>query len=708
MVLTRADLKVVQASRNIGDLCGQAVGEVIGRELCELLPEVSAALDRGSREELGEPRFLGTAMVGAGLYELVAHGLGDRIILELEEGVQGPEPADRAIHGLLSGFVGEIQTVDTTEGLAALAAREIRRMTGFDRVLVYRFDEDWTGTAIAEDRNDVLPSYFDLRFPASDIPAQARELYRRNRVRIIPDIGYEPVPIEPATAAPLDLSLSVLRSVSPVHLEYMRNMGAHASMSISILRGDRLWGLVACHNRVPRRVSLRTREACDLLTRIFSMQADARERAEEAEEGRRLAAIQVRLLGFMAEEERFLDGLIHHPAELLDLAGAQGAAVLSGEDCWLVGSTPREDAVRQIVHWLAATTGDEVFATDALSSLMPEAAAFAEHASGMLAISISKVHTAYVLWFRRELVREVTWAGKPAKAVEESEGGIRLHPRKSFAAWSETVRGRSQAWRAGEVEAVKELRNSVLGIVLRKAEELASLAEDLQRSNKELEAFSYSVSHDLRAPFRHISGFAELLLQRESDRLTERGRHYVATIIASATWAGTLVDNLLRFAQLGRASLTMQMVNTRALVEELRQQMSAAISDRRVEWHIGDLAPVYADPLMFRLVLENLLSNALKYTQSRDKAFIRITCRDEGDETVLSVKDNGVGFDMAYAAKLFGVFQRLHRMEDFEGTGIGLANVRRIVERHGGRVWAEGALNQGATFSLALPKNIGA
>jgi light-regulated signal transduction histidine kinase (bacteriophytochrome) len=318
------------------------------------------------------------------------------------------------------------------------------------------------------------------------------------------------------------------------------------------------------------------------------------------------------------------------------------------------------------------------------------------------------MHASYILWFRPEVVRTVRWGGDPLKpATQGEDGSLRLHPRRSFEIWKETLRGRALPWRPAEVDTAKEMRNAVVGIVLRRAEELASLTEELQRSNKELEAFSYSVSHDLRAPFRHIVGYSELLRKLEGAKLSERGRRYVDTIIESAYTAGTLVDNLLSFSQMGRSALKPRLVDMNALVAEVRQKLELDVGERRVAWRVHDLAAVRADPIMLRLVVENLLANAVKYTRPREEAVIEVDCRRDGDEIVYAVRDNGVGFDMAYVNKLFGVFQRLHKMEDFEGTGIGLANVRRIVERHGGRTWGEGAVDRGAAFYFSLPDPTG-
>jgi light-regulated signal transduction histidine kinase (bacteriophytochrome) len=714
LAIRPVDQLVIYASANTAPLFGLDAAAVLGRSLRQVLPAVAAELgtDLGEPDVEGGTRHLRAVKLatsaGEKIFDAVLSQSGGQVVLEFEEIPDNVIASLDALDPTLRRFVDQLRTTVTIDDLCRVAAEDIRRLTGFDRVLVYRFDEQWNGTVIAEDRNDVLPSYLDLRFPASDIPAQARELYRRNRLRIIPDATYVPVPIESHDPAPLDLSDSVLRSVSPIHLQYMRNMGTLASMSISILREGRLWGLISCHNKGPRRVPLQVRNACDFLTQIFSLQLEARENTVLAENRIRLRSVQARLLAHMAAEEFFIDGLLKHPSELMRLAGAQGAAIVSGDHCWRMGDTPSEHDVRALFTWLSQHHEEDVFATDSLAEHLPQAAAYADKASGLLSISISKRHAGYVLWFRPEVVQTVKWGGDPTKPVREVAGVQKLHPRLSFEIWKETVRGRSLPWDASEIEAVKELRNAVVGIVLRRAEELAELTSELQRTNKELEAFSYSVSHDLRAPFRHIVGYSELLKKQEAGQLSERGRRYVDTIIESAYMAGTLVDNLLSFSQMGRTSLKPRRLVMRQMVDEVRQRLAMEVGERRITWQIGDLPTVMADPVMIRLVFENLLSNAVKYTRPRENARIEIGGSRRNSEIVFFVRDNGVGFDMAYVGKLFGVFQRLHRIEEFEGTGIGLANVRRIVERHGGRAWAEGALGEGATFYFSLPDAEGA
>ena len=229
----------------------------------------------------------------------------------------------------------------------------------------------------------------------------------------------------------------------------------------------------------------------------------------------------------------------------------------------------------------------------------------------------------------------------------------------------------------------------------------------LEAANNELEAFAYTVSHNLRAPLRHLDGFIALLQQRNAAALDDRSRHYLNTIADAARRMGALIDDLLAFLRMGRSDMAARPVDLASVVQEAFRDLEPETRGRSIHWQIADLPVVTGDRAMLRVVLVNLIANALKFTRPRDRAEIEIGCRPgQGDEVVIFVRENGVGFDMQYADKLFGVFQRLHHADEFEGTGIGLANVRRIISRHGGRTWAEGQVNQGAALYFALPQSI--
>jgi chemotaxis family two-component system sensor kinase Cph1 len=709
LVLEPASLRVLQASANVEAMLGVRFAPGAQVTLDAIAGAHAARLPADLRrwlKSVDESAFLRTATLAGRAMQVIGHRTSQGVILEFEDAPRDESETLEALYPRLGRFVDAIGLLTETGELARLAARNIREITGFNRVLVYSFDEDWHGTVIAEDGDGTLPSYLGLRFPATDIPAQARDLYRLNRLRLISDAAYLPCPIVPAASpvdgGALDLSLTGLRSVSPIHLEYMRNMETASSMSISLLVDGKLWGLISCHHRAPRWVNAQLRSACDFLGQTLSLQIGARARGLYASERIELGQRQAELLARLAQAESFDAGLVANPALWLGLTGAAGAAIVLDGDIRTAGRTPDDAALRALAAWLQAEGhAGGIFATQALAEHWPGAADLGEIASGLVAASISQIHPSYLMWFRPELVHTVSWGGDPAKPMRPG-ADRRLHPRHSFEEWKETVRGRSATWSAAALDGVADFRNAIVNFVLKEAERRAALSEELERSNRELESFSYSVSHDLRAPFRHIVGYAELLSEREG-ALDATSRHYLDSIVEAALSAGRLVDDLLNFSQLGRTSLMTTPVDMKKLVEEIRRSLAHETGGRTVDWRISDLPAAWGDGALLRQALFNLVGNALKYSRGRAPAVVEIQGELRGGETVYAVRDNGIGFDMAYVGKLFGVFQRLHRSEDFEGTGIGLALTKRILDRHGGWVRAEGAPDLGATFTFGLP-----
>ena len=710
MVIEEPGLAIRQVSENLAPWLGVDVEALLGTRFDQVVAGVSQLIAQfdGLDEDQIHPYHVGDVsfLVGERSADAVPMMLHrhDGVLLAEFQRPEVSSAASASLYPILRSFITAASESETVDELCERAVRVLKRLTGFGRVKAYRFDAEGNGLVNAELCDQGYPSYLGLCFPASDIPAQARELYCLNRIRVIEDAAYEParlVPAEnPGTGRPLDLSYSALRSVSPVHLQYMRNMQTWASMSVSIVVDGKLWGMISCHHSEPRSVSFHIRSACELLGRVLSLQVESRENHLRSERMLGIRQRIVQMLGAIADHDSVLLGVRSLPDVFVNFIGAAGAAVVSGSGCELYGNTPANAQVMALAAWLGTQDGD-IFHTHNAGRDIPGLTGLDPVASGILAVSISEIHPHYLIWFRPGQSQVVNWAGRPDKALTDSGS---LNPRQSFDQWREIVEGFATPWNESEVEGVQELRQAILGIVLRKAEELAQLSEDLERSNKELEAFSYSVSHDLRAPLRHIAGYAELLTEIEGANLSERGVRFLDTIEQSARFAGTLVDNLLSFSQMGRSAMRFTDVNLSALVASIRLEMRPDYEGREIDWRIDELPKVVADPAFLHLAMRNLIANAIKYTRDRSLATIEVEVEDRDSETVISVRDNGVGFDMQYVGKLFGVFQRLHRMEEFEGTGIGLANVRRIVERHGGTVWAQGEVGKGAAFYISLPK----
>ncbi len=353
--------------------------------------------------------------------------------------------------------------------------------------MVYTFHSDGHGEVVAEAKAPDVESYLGHHYPASDIPAQARRLYVLDWIRIIPDVAYAPVPtvpvVSPLTGRPLDLSLATLRSVSPIHLEYLRNMGVRASMSVSLVRDGALWGLLACHHREPRRLPLVLRSACEVVGRLVSVQASALAEIERARERSAIRDIEAGLVEAMrGHPHGWAGGLAGHGDLLLRMLRATGAAICGNHGLRRIGDAPAEAEIRVLLAWLSQTRGG-VFETNALGELHAPARTYAGVASGLLAIQIAEPPS-YVLWFRRELLKTVTWGGDPSKPALSEDN--RIHPRRSFAAWVEEVRGVSAPWGRVDVDVAEDLRRHVVEIELERAckaeERLRTELEQVTRS----------------------------------------------------------------------------------------------------------------------------------------------------------------------------------------------------------------------------------
>ena len=707
-------LQILQASENVATLTGKSIDAILGAPVASIIGEAATRRVAHAAAETPvdeSPLYLGVAEFDApgerhdAEFDITLHRYDGNLIMEFEVARHANADVFASMYPLVRTFTRSLQDVASVAELAGLAVQEVRAMTGFGRVLLYSFDDEGRSHVLAEHVEPGYASFMHQVFPASDIPRQARALYLKHRVRLVADVNATPAkivpPLSPITGRPTDLSYATLRSFSPIHLEYMRNMGTFASMSVSLVVRGRLWGLISCHDHDPRLVPFEVRMAIEHLGHLLSLQIEAKEERAETAYLLNLRSTMSRLISTMSEYDDYVEGLQSSPEDLMCFAGAMGVALVVDDHVTLVGATPDQETVLALAQWLA-TTSTGVYATDSLPEAWPRASRHVGTASGILAVPISQIFRNYVIWFRPETLHTIKWAGEPAKGISPKDGSIA--PRKDFAPWLETVRNHSTRWRPVEIDIAGEFRVAMLNTVLRRAEELAELATELRRANKELEAFSYSVSHDLRAPLRHIAGYGDLLREQEGNTLSERSQRFLNNMLDSARFAGVLVDDLLTFSQMGRAALRPVTIDLNRLVESVVHEFAPETENRKVEWIVPPLPTVTADPAFLQIALRNLFSNAVKYTRTRESAKIVLAVTTSADEIIVSVADNGVGFNMKYVNKLFGVFQRLHRAEEFDGTGIGLANVRRIIERHDGRTWAEGREGEGATFYFSLPK----
>ncbi len=472
LISISADWIVNHASTNVEEFLGIGATQLIGRPAADFLSagaehEIRTRLQMLNAADAVERLFGIQLIEKSTLFDVAVHLSGRSIVMEIERH-RGDRNSDYVFH--IRPTIDRIRRADTIEALCNVAARQLKAITGFDRVMVYRFAPDDSGEVVAEALQPDMEGFKGLHFPASDIPKQARVMYTRNLLRIICDANDSGVPIEPVLnpeGEPLDLTMSTTRAVSPIHLEYLRNMGVAASMSVSIIRRGKLWGLFACHHSTPKILSYEARTAAELFGQLFAFVLDQKESDLEREEAGRAQVLHDEIMAQLAEGSTI--------GENFDMiADAVGSVIQhDGVVGWIKGQfqsrglTPTQDEFPPLLQFLNTAAASKIYATDSLVKLFPPASDYAERAAGILVLPVSRVPGDYVVLFRQEIARSVNWAGNPEKPVEVGDSGARLTPRKSFEAWQEVVRHHSAPWTPGQVRAAESLRMTLFEVVLR-------------------------------------------------------------------------------------------------------------------------------------------------------------------------------------------------------------------------------------------------
>ncbi|OKH24364.1 ATP-binding protein [Chroogloeocystis siderophila] len=707
--LKEPQLEIIQVSNNTFELLGFHPQALLNQSLKDLLTPTELLFIEGCLVkdfESVNPIKLSIDMSNnIKNFDGILHRCNGVLILELEPKLTQEDRNFIRFYHLVKGAIAKLQNAPTMSGMCQDITQEVQNLTGFDRVMIYQFDGKQAGKVIAEEKREDLNSYLGLHYPASDIPDQAKKLYTRNRLRLIPDINSQPKELVPAqnpiTNEPLDLSYAVLRSVSPCHLEYLRNMGVTASMSISLNKDKKLWGLIACHHYSPKYVSYEVRTACEFLGQVMSLELAAKEENENLDYKIKLKSIQAQFIEAMPLTENFMDGLVKDKDNLLQLVAAQGVAICANGDLSIAGETPSKSDIYNLIEWVEAKIDNDIFYTDCLPRLYPTAEKFKDVASGLIVLSISQTQKNYVLWFRPEVIQTVNWGGDPYSSVE-------LSPRKSFELWQETVRSQSLPWKQCEIDAIIELRSAIVGIVLRKADELARINIELARSNSELDAFAYIASHDLKEPLRGIHNYSNFLIEDYADVLQAEGVSKLQTLVRLTQRMEDLINSLLHFSRLGRVELTLQKTDLNELVNSVIDILNISLKETEVDIRLPRPLPsVYCDPVQISEVFSNLISNAIKYNNKPNKlvevGFLD-TALNKPEYIVFYVKDNGIGIKEKHFDAIFRIFKRLHPLNKYGGgTGAGLTIAKKIVERHNGEIWVKSAYGEGSTFYFTLP-----
>lgn len=722
--------RVVHASRNTVDLIGIEAEDLLGEGLSRLLSHAQLATVEPHYAALTEtPKLLGIRLeevAAQPLYKLILHRHDELLWLEFEP-VEGGGPATFDLPAL-NLTLGQMLAAGSVPEFCQHAVEQIRSITGFDRAVMYRFAEDASGEVIAEARHEDLEPFLGLHYPATDIPPQARALYLKNWLRFIPDVAYEPAPLvpvlHPTARRPPDMTYAVLRSVSPIHLQYLRNMGVAATMTISVIVEGQLWGLITCHHRTPRLVSYELRELCLFIGKTFSALLKSKLQSEDYAYQLHIRETQVRLFEQIGRQANFIEGLHQHQLTVMDVFDCGGAAICFEGDIITLGNTPTPDQIRELTQWLGQHAPQDVFHTSSYVRHNPAGLAIRGTASGLLAISLAQEPGDYIIWFRPEVIQTVTWAGKEQKAEVMQDGVLHLSPRQSFEAWRQLVDNTSVPWRPMEIGAAEEIRLHLSDLRLKifnelqaRAASLSQLNAELARSNDELDSFAYVASHDLKEPLRGIHNYSIFLLEDYAAQLDADGVDKLQTLVRLSQRMESLIESLLQLSRVGRVDLAVQPVHLQEVVEEVVDLLHPRLAQLQTTVQLDtELPTINCDGVRIREVYHNLLTNAMRYHDAPEcrvnigvaPAEIRGP-RGTGSPThyVFYVRDNGIGIDPRHHDSIFRIFKRLHGQDKYGGgTGAGLSIARKMIERHHGEMWVDSVPGSGATFYFSVSKHL--
>lgn len=685
-------LRVKQISENTPTLLGLAPSELLGQSLGDIFALPSLNAPYVSFSERGKQIFT---------YERAGYRY-----FEIE-----PTPTSDAgaLSNQLRSALDSIHNQNNWQQFLAEGVRQVQAISGFDRVMIYRFHEDNHGEVVAEAVRPGVESYMGLHYPASDIPAPARETFLHNWVRIIPDIT---APAEPLVGErlpgndPSDLGQTLVRAVSPIHLVYLKNMRVAASLTLSIISEGKLWGLVACHHLTPRYIDGHVRAACETVARILSTSLrNVEVHVESAERERQRNFLKI-IANRIAVAEDIGREVMSIPS-ILDLIECDGAAAsLYIDGMWETsGKVPNSAQLADLITWLSHEhPNEEVFATHELASVYPAANEFKSIGAGLLAIAIPKTRRNYILLFRPEIMETVRWAGKPNEKNTDSQG--KLSPRASFAEWAEQVAGKSKPWAAWDIDAAHDLRAAILGSDLHKQflKEQASRqeAERAMRSREELMAV---LSHDLKNPIGSIQLQANLL-ERKFKTSDLKIVEAAGRISRAAQNMNSLINDILHVTSMeaGKLNIEKSPESIRAVVEDTLDLLSFLATNNSLTLKIEDGAEDCVAPIdreRIGQVLSNLVGNALKFTPAGGQITIGFH-KAPPDRVAISVADTGPGIPTEHLVHVFDRFWQANQAKRL-GTGLGLAICKGIIEGHGGDIWAENRASGGTVFKLTLP-----
>lgn len=639
-------------------------------------------------------------------FDVACHSFSGFILIEF---IPTTSHSDRFIRDKMrftQNACARILKADTFEQGLEFATTSIRELTGFGKSMVYQFMPDWSGHVIAESREESYASYKGLFFPAHDIPEQARHLYsivpsrsvgsaedNNSRIAVLPDIQN------------VDLTYSMLRSVSPIHTAYFRNMGLQSSFSVGLRFRGTLWGLVVCHNSEPAFLPLDLRRLAEDIAGALMARLQQEQITESAERIHQLRHIEAAVAAELIENRDLSTTLQKFMPELRAFMGGDGFAFELDGEIHVDGVTPPLEFIHEVIALGIESGANKVFVESALPKIMPAAMQHRETACGVLLQPVKLHRSCMLIWFRGPMQSIATWAGDPNEKVHEvrPDGTHSLTPRNSFAQWNDAHLNIALPWSAVEIDVAQSLFQQILDLIAYQAIRIRKLND----AHNNLATFTHSTVHDIRGPLRSIDmALAELREPNPSGAPEDAELREALARAAeiSVERLSKLVEQVLSFIEVENSGRLEESFALGELVDDIENLLMVEMSERKASVERLSMGIIHGNRPLLTTALQNLVQNSLNYKHPERDPVIRIDLETDEDKQRIIVTDNGIGIEAKFAERIFEPFKRLHRRDEIEGTGIGLASVLRVAELHGGTAYLDATFDpaQGSRFVVEI------
>ncbi|SDQ71856.1 Bacteriophytochrome (light-regulated signal transduction histidine kinase) [Chryseobacterium soldanellicola] len=653
-------------------------------------------VDKHTRRE--NETYFDKILIGEKQYHFSVFRTQNNIFLEFEAVIANP-------HKHITNKYDNFYIIDNAQEIWEQLLSSLERIVNYDRMMIYKFMMDGSGKVIAERTNENLESYLGLHYPESDIPRQAREMYKKKRKRIFSDVYSEPVPLLSRVEGDIDLTFASSRAMSPIHGQYIKNSGAASSFSISILIDDVLWGLVTCQNSVAKHIDLEDRVQAGIFTALASNAYSSFKSKKELEYRLNLNERAAHLKYELLKHNMLFESLIENKSELRDLPEADGLVIVSDGNLITDGVVPEKAVIEKIIKWAHENTEDNLYINRSFLKKHGNYLGLNENSAGIIIYFVERSKNEMLIWFRKEFDEHIQWAGNPEKKIgvflQNGEEKNIISPRTSFEVFTQNIKGNSKRWSSRNIIAVQAIRDIILETSHKQYNAIKELNDQLKKVNEELDSFSYTISHDLGTPLTVMKLNAQMLLSNFEK--TEKNKNKLNSIIEEIDNMADMMRDVLQLSRAKHSELQLDTIQTRNMIHRISENAKVTFDSPATEIIIGDCPDVLGDKTMLHQVFLNIINNAVKYSSQNDFPKIEIEGKENGETIIYTIKDNGIGIPDEEKHKMFKIFNRMDNAKKFKGNGIGLSIVHRIMKRIGGNVEYE-SHKDGTTFILTFKK----